>query len=62
MSGWVDGEDARHALAAAAARLIADPALGRRMAEAGAERLAAEFSVDRICAQWRDLLQPYGVG
>ena len=48
-------------LAAAAARLIHDPALGRRMAQAGAERLAAEFSIDRICAQWRELLQPYGV-
>ncbi|MDB5461347.1 MAG: glycosyltransferase, partial [Caulobacteraceae bacterium] len=50
------------ALAAAAARLIADRALGRRLAEAGAARLAAEFSTRRITAQWRELLQPYGVG
>ena len=49
------------ALAAAAARLIADPALGNRLSQAGAERLAAEFSLDRITAQWRELLQPYGV-
>ncbi len=48
-------------LATAAARLIRDPQMGRRMAEAGAERLAAEFSVDRICAEWRELLQPYEV-
>jgi glycosyltransferase involved in cell wall biosynthesis len=49
------------ALAAAAARLIADRALGARLAEAGAARLAAEFSVGRITAQWRELLAPYGV-
>ena len=50
------------ALAGAAARLIADPALGRRMAEAGAARLQDEFSVGRVTDQWRELLQPYGVG
>ena len=50
------------ALAAAAARLIADPALGARLTEAGAARLAAEFSVERIVDQWRELLLPYGVG
>jgi glycosyltransferase involved in cell wall biosynthesis len=49
------------ALAAAAARLIADRALGARLAEAGAARLDAEFSIGRIVAQWRELLQPYGV-
>jgi glycosyltransferase involved in cell wall biosynthesis len=53
--------DDHEGLSAAAARLIADRALGRRMAEAGAARLAAEFSVGRIIDQWRELLQPYGV-
>jgi glycosyltransferase involved in cell wall biosynthesis len=48
-------------LAAAAARLIADRALGRRLAQAGAARLAVEFSVSRVTAQWRELLQPYGI-
>jgi glycosyltransferase involved in cell wall biosynthesis len=49
------------ALAAAAARLIANPDLGARLAQAGAARLAAEFSVGRITAQWRELVHPYGV-
>jgi glycosyltransferase involved in cell wall biosynthesis len=49
-------------LAAAARRLMADPALRQRLAEAGAARLAGEFSVRRIADQWRALLQPYGVG
>jgi glycosyltransferase involved in cell wall biosynthesis len=53
--------DDHEGLAAAAARLIADRALGRRMAQAGAARLAAEFSVARITDQWRELLLPYGV-
>jgi glycosyltransferase involved in cell wall biosynthesis len=53
--------DDHEGLAAAAARLIADRALGRRMAQAGAARLAAEFSVGRITDQWRELLLPYGV-
>jgi glycosyltransferase involved in cell wall biosynthesis len=54
--------DDDEALAGAAARLIEDPALGGRMAEAGAARMASEFSLDRITDQWRELLQPYGVG
>jgi glycosyltransferase involved in cell wall biosynthesis len=53
--------DDDEALAAAAARLIADRALGHRLAEAGAARLAAEFSVRRVLDQWRELLLPYGV-
>jgi glycosyltransferase involved in cell wall biosynthesis len=53
--------DDDEALAAASARLIADPRLGTRLAQAGAARLAAEFSADRVVDQWRALLQPYGV-
>lgn len=49
------------ALAAAAARLIADRDLGSRLAEAGAARLAADYSVSCITAQWRELLKPYGI-
>jgi glycosyltransferase involved in cell wall biosynthesis len=50
------------ALAMAARRMILDPGLRRRLAEAGAERLKAEFSPGHVVAQWRDLLAPYGVG
>jgi glycosyltransferase involved in cell wall biosynthesis len=50
------------ALAMAARRLILDGAMRRRLAEAGAERLAAEFAPGRVVAEWRALLGPYGVG
>jgi glycosyltransferase involved in cell wall biosynthesis len=53
--------DAR-SLALAARRLILDPGLRRRLAEAGAARVQEEFSADRVVAQWRGLLEPYGVG
>ncbi len=53
--------DAR-ALALAARRLILDVGLRRRLAEAGAARVEQEFSTARVAAQWRELLQPYGVG
>jgi len=48
------------ALALAARRLILDPGLRRRLAEAGQARIAEEFSAPRIVAQWRALLEPYG--
>jgi len=50
------------ALALAARRLILDPGLRRRLAEAGAARVRDEFSASRVVAQWRALLEPYGVG
>jgi glycosyltransferase involved in cell wall biosynthesis len=50
------------ALALAARRLILDPGLRRRLAEAGAARVQDEFSAGRVVAQWRELLEPYGVG
>ena len=50
------------ALALAARRLILDPGLRRRLAEAGEARVRDEFSASRVVAQWRALLQPYGVG
>lgn len=50
------------ALALAARRLILDPGLRRRLAEAGAARVREEFSASRVVAQWRELLEPYGVG
>jgi hypothetical protein len=46
----------------AARRLILDPGLRRRLAEAGAERIAGEFSRPRVLAAWRELLHPFGVG
>jgi glycosyltransferase involved in cell wall biosynthesis len=49
------------ALALAARRLILDPGLRRRLAEAGAARVRDEFSAGRVVAQWRELLEPYGV-
>ena len=48
------------ALAAAADRLIAEPGLGARLAQAGAERVSREFSKARVIAEWRALLEPYG--
>jgi glycosyltransferase involved in cell wall biosynthesis len=48
-------------LALAARRLILDRGLGRRLAEAGAARVRDEFSTARVVAQWRTLLEPYGV-
>jgi glycosyltransferase involved in cell wall biosynthesis len=49
------------ALALAARRLILDPGLRRRLAEAGTARIQGEFSADKIVDQWRALLKPYGV-
>jgi glycosyltransferase involved in cell wall biosynthesis len=50
-----------HALALAARRLILDSGLRRRLAEAGEARVREEFSASRVVAQWRELLEPYGV-
>jgi hypothetical protein len=49
-------------LALAARRLILDPGRRRRLAEAGEARVRDEFSASRVVAQWRALLEPYGVG
>ena len=49
------------ALALAARRLILDAGLRRRLAEAGTARIRDEFSAGSIVAQWRALLEPYGV-
>ena len=49
------------ALALATRRLILDPGLRRRLAEAGAARVREEFSAERVVVQWRELLEPYGV-
>jgi glycosyltransferase involved in cell wall biosynthesis len=52
--------DDDEALAKAAGRLIAEPGLGARLAEAGTGRVAEAFSQERVVAQWRDLLIPFG--
>jgi glycosyltransferase involved in cell wall biosynthesis len=49
------------ALALAARRLILDTGLRQRLAEAGRDRIKADFSADRVVDHWRDLLQPFGV-
>jgi glycosyltransferase involved in cell wall biosynthesis len=49
-----EGED--EALAAAIARLIADPVRARTMGEAGRERVVAHFSWQRHCEQLERIL------
>lgn len=49
------------ALALAARRLILDPGRRQRLAEAGKARVRDEFSASRVVAQWRELLEPFGV-
>ncbi|HUO22314.1 MAG TPA: glycosyltransferase [Caulobacteraceae bacterium] len=53
--------DDDEALAVAARRLIEEPALGARLAQAGAARVSGEFSRARVVAEWRTLLGRYGV-
>lgn len=48
-------------LALAARRLILDRGLRRKLAEAGTARIQDEFSAASVVAQWRRLLEPYGV-
>jgi len=54
--------DDPEALAAATARLIADSALGRRLARRGAQRVELEFSKAAIVAQWMALFEDHGAG
>ena len=62
-----DGEDGLlvpvddpQALASAIARLLADPMLRIRLAQAGLGRVEAEFSEAAVVAQWRTLFADYG--
>jgi glycosyltransferase involved in cell wall biosynthesis len=48
------------AVAAAARRLIANPALGARLVEGGLARLEAEFSRAAVVARWRELFSSLG--
>jgi glycosyltransferase involved in cell wall biosynthesis len=48
------------ALAAQARRLIADPALAARLAEAGLERAKGEFAKAPVVARWRQLFADLG--
>ena len=48
------------ATAAAVRRLLADTALGARLAEAGAARITGEFAPARVVAQWRELFARFG--
>jgi len=48
------------AVAKALNRLIADPALGSRLVEGGRERIATEYAVDSVVAEWRTLFARFG--
>ena len=48
------------ATGAAVRRLLADPALGARLVEAGAARITGEFAPARVVAQWRELFARFG--
>jgi glycosyltransferase involved in cell wall biosynthesis len=48
------------ALARAAGRLLAEPDLRAQLTQAGAGRVAGEFSKARVVAQWRELLGRFG--
>ena len=50
------------ALAAATRRVLDDAALHRRLATAGAARVAADFSEAAVVAQWRALFARFGEG
>ena len=60
VDGLLVAVDDDEALARAAHRLIAEPGLGGRLAQAGAERVAGEFSKARVIAEWRTLLDRFG--
>jgi len=45
-------------LAAAMERLLADPALGRRLGQAGRQRILAEYNLKNNCAQLAENLPP----
>jgi glycosyltransferase involved in cell wall biosynthesis len=50
------------AVAKALNRLIADKDLGRRLVEGGRERIATEYAVDTVVAEWRTLFARFGEG
>lgn len=52
--------DDAQALAGAVRTLIADPALGVRLAEAGRRRVTDNFSEAAVVAQWRELFAAHG--
>ena len=52
--------DEPEALAAAVARLIADPTARLRMAQNGMARVEAEFSEEAVVADWRRLFSQFG--
>ena len=52
--------DAPDALARGVRRLLAEPALGNRLAAAGTARVAAEFSEAAVVDQWKNLFADFG--
>jgi len=48
------------AVAKALKRLITDPALGQRLVEGGRERIAKEYAVHTVVAEWRTLFARFG--
>jgi glycosyltransferase involved in cell wall biosynthesis len=55
--GLLVPHDDPEALAAGVGRLLDDPALARRLGQAGADRVVAEFGTDRTGAQYEALFQ-----
>ncbi|HVY35641.1 MAG TPA: glycosyltransferase, partial [Caulobacteraceae bacterium] len=60
VDGLLVAIDDEQALAKAAGRLIKEPGLGARLAQAGAARVDGEFSKASVLSQWRALLGAFG--
>jgi len=58
--GLLTPVDDADALAAGVGRLLADPALRKKLAAAGAARVKAEFSQAAVVDQWKALFADYG--
>ena len=56
VTGFVVDADDGAAMVEATARLVADPALRRRMGEAARRRCVAQFSLDAVAACWTAFL------
>ena len=60
VDGLLTPMDNAEALAAAASRVVQDPALSTRLVEAGLTRISGEFGQAAVVARWRELFRTYG--
>jgi len=60
VDGLLVAIDDDQALAKAAGRLVGEPGLAARLAQAGAARVAGEFSKASVLSEWRALLGAFG--